>query len=811
MRKRGQAATEFILTYGWAILSVAVLIGGLTYAGILNTELLIPESCKIPGLKCNDFLFNQYTGTATLSLTNMKGEDIYLRQITIQSQDVSCSIQRTEFPFSFSSGAIEGLIFRDQGTLSLSVPCTRMAPNREKERMDVTIIHTKANSAFEHNINGVIVARTNNRPFPTYDDCVLANSNNICGWMDIIFAPKQGFLGFASICSMHEIECNTEDINPIPGNIIPCDAAINSEENYRALSQIAGLTYLKNPAGSISANNISVLASYLDSNTYGVDGICLIDAGIYATLLGVITGSRNIEEFLGTFIGEAAVGEDEGYVSTTTTTSGATTTTTLPACSDTVDNDNDGSADEEDAGCIDMNFQYNPDDNSEKVEEGINAGFADEQCDDGIDNDYDGRIDFNLDGDVSDINCQWPGDLQQECNLMMLAEMSGRFTCLNDGSEGSGFDKAYDEPGHSAYTYPEEHDNECENEIFTCHLTGDAAHDGTCMQNVAGDPTGGSECNWCELNASNAYRSFSSFNYDDDSDYTLPANYPKPLPTRVGNAFDFSGGRHIDCYTDSVDGWGMWSGDGSFGFTYVIAATVSQQQDVDLLRAHRVKFWDQPDLTLMELQLDSAGTLQSTYHYQDSDGSGSTHEVTAAAALAAGEHVIVLTTSYSGDDGNVLATELYDNSVEVGADDGIALPDFEVYYPDSLIRIGTDNAGRSLAGAIHEVRVYPSLLDADGITAVTAELESRYGLSLTLPVVPCSWTCRQYDGDKAGCQSSQDETGSNCIYAGSICYGGTDHSQYDGNQDGCTSTCSDECWAEGSTKCADSGYEECRP
>jgi hypothetical protein len=43
--RRGQAALEFMMTYGWAILVVLAAIGALSYFGVLNPSKLTPDTC----------------------------------------------------------------------------------------------------------------------------------------------------------------------------------------------------------------------------------------------------------------------------------------------------------------------------------------------------------------------------------------------------------------------------------------------------------------------------------------------------------------------------------------------------------------------------------------------------------------------------------------------------------------------------------------------------------------------------------------------------------------------------------------------
>ena len=57
MKKRGQAAMEFLMTYGWAILVVLVVIGALAYFGVLNPQQFLPKKCQFgTGIVCEDHL-----------------------------------------------------------------------------------------------------------------------------------------------------------------------------------------------------------------------------------------------------------------------------------------------------------------------------------------------------------------------------------------------------------------------------------------------------------------------------------------------------------------------------------------------------------------------------------------------------------------------------------------------------------------------------------------------------------------------------------------------------------------------------------
>ncbi len=85
MNRKGQAAMEFLMTYGWAILVVLIAIGALAYFGVLNPAQFLPESCTLgPGLSCDDFKIIE-DGTTTLIIRNGMGEDLSAVTVTMEA------------------------------------------------------------------------------------------------------------------------------------------------------------------------------------------------------------------------------------------------------------------------------------------------------------------------------------------------------------------------------------------------------------------------------------------------------------------------------------------------------------------------------------------------------------------------------------------------------------------------------------------------------------------------------------------------------------------------------------------------------
>ena len=110
MNRRGQAALEFLMTYGWAILVVLIAIGALAYFGVLNPSKFLPASCVLfPGISCSDFKIN--TTDITIIARNGLGDS--LNPMIIQTPN-SSTVCGATIPSNSTTAFVDGaqLTFR---------------------------------------------------------------------------------------------------------------------------------------------------------------------------------------------------------------------------------------------------------------------------------------------------------------------------------------------------------------------------------------------------------------------------------------------------------------------------------------------------------------------------------------------------------------------------------------------------------------------------------------------------------------------------------------------------------------------------
>ncbi|MFH1649016.1 MAG: hypothetical protein ABIA93_00520 [Candidatus Woesearchaeota archaeon] len=81
--RKGQAAMEFLMTYGWAILVVLAAIGALAYFGVLSPDRFLPPKCTITGgFSCTEYRIDA-TGPI-VKIQNNLGVDSTVTNVNIE-------------------------------------------------------------------------------------------------------------------------------------------------------------------------------------------------------------------------------------------------------------------------------------------------------------------------------------------------------------------------------------------------------------------------------------------------------------------------------------------------------------------------------------------------------------------------------------------------------------------------------------------------------------------------------------------------------------------------------------------------------
>jgi uncharacterized protein (UPF0333 family) len=140
--KKGQAAMEFLMSYGWAIIIVITMISAISYIGVKNYSVTQLDKCIFEQpFFCKDITV--YNNTLIFLLYQSTGDSINSISATFYSQDSSYELLCEDIDIIKNN---DGSLFNCP--LSLEV--------NDYIKGDVKINYTKALSGFTHTTTGFI-------------------------------------------------------------------------------------------------------------------------------------------------------------------------------------------------------------------------------------------------------------------------------------------------------------------------------------------------------------------------------------------------------------------------------------------------------------------------------------------------------------------------------------------------------------------------------------------------------------------------------------------------------------------------------
>lgn len=161
--KKGQAAMEYLMTYGWAIVALVIVIAALMATGAFNPSYLIAEECTLqPDLSCTSHvLYLDTGGTPNLEfrISNGLGYDMRLTGVTVTTNDQT-EYEDTSYNVLIPQGT----------TYDISMQLDELITHKDEvERMRVSLKYISCapevnpgctSDGPEHIVSGRIVAHT---------------------------------------------------------------------------------------------------------------------------------------------------------------------------------------------------------------------------------------------------------------------------------------------------------------------------------------------------------------------------------------------------------------------------------------------------------------------------------------------------------------------------------------------------------------------------------------------------------------------------------------------------------------------------
>ena len=149
-KRRGQAALEFLTTYGWAFMIILVMIGALAYFGVLNPRNLIPDSCSVQaGFTCGDYMIDATGGTINLILVNNLGRAVDVSDVEFTNAGITAGTCAFAPNMAIADGA------------RFTAACTNSTTLVAGEKMKLGFSFTYQNSVggdFDHVVSGTVTA-----------------------------------------------------------------------------------------------------------------------------------------------------------------------------------------------------------------------------------------------------------------------------------------------------------------------------------------------------------------------------------------------------------------------------------------------------------------------------------------------------------------------------------------------------------------------------------------------------------------------------------------------------------------------------
>ncbi len=152
--RKGQAAMEFLMTYGWAILVVLAAIGALAYFGVLSPDRFLPNKCVAnPPFSCNQFLVD--STDVSVEIQNNGGKDVVSAYWYLSdNQGSPCTTTTDVLDVQVANGApLGGSIIDWAGT-----GCAGLATG-DRWSGNFTIIYQFSGEDFNHTSTGSIQTR----------------------------------------------------------------------------------------------------------------------------------------------------------------------------------------------------------------------------------------------------------------------------------------------------------------------------------------------------------------------------------------------------------------------------------------------------------------------------------------------------------------------------------------------------------------------------------------------------------------------------------------------------------------------------
>jgi len=142
--RKAQAAIEFLMTYGWAILAAIVVIGVLAYFGVFSPKSYVPTTCVLSApLGCDKNQVAAKNDSVTFVMRNGGVDNLNVNNVSIEG----CGSNSTGFTINADK------------SYTIGVDCSPALTSGDKFKGTVTIFYGVTGAAINQTSTGSIVVK----------------------------------------------------------------------------------------------------------------------------------------------------------------------------------------------------------------------------------------------------------------------------------------------------------------------------------------------------------------------------------------------------------------------------------------------------------------------------------------------------------------------------------------------------------------------------------------------------------------------------------------------------------------------------
>jgi len=150
--RKGQAALEFLTTYGWAFLVLLVMIGALAYFGVLNPSKMLPDRCMFsPEIQCLESKVVGDQGGNGILMFRVRNNVGSMASFSFGATDLTYNMPATSCDVSDGGANI-----RAGGTIEVNCTFSNTFLPKEKMKFEVNVTYQKSGGTYWTPIKGEV-------------------------------------------------------------------------------------------------------------------------------------------------------------------------------------------------------------------------------------------------------------------------------------------------------------------------------------------------------------------------------------------------------------------------------------------------------------------------------------------------------------------------------------------------------------------------------------------------------------------------------------------------------------------------------